>query len=505
VTPFITNLSAFQARLAAGLATPADQTLLGNALATVLTSLATPGPGGLTEDDTSQPAWFAPLYAIGQGAGGGTVGPAPGTPAYNPTFYAYTTIYIDPQNSTGNASDANPGNSNLAPRLTWASVIQSFGSTSPLFNAGQSMSFTFMSSQAPGVDPIFFSPLLTGGGQAVLIGTPVAPEPAFLAGAVTAKSRTVGGNALAVNIAAYLGTAKQGLLVVNTTRSSQAMIASLAAPVATLSQPFTIASLATTAVAPNPVEVDTWAVGDSLTIYFPCGLNLKEWNPIGGDETAAAQPTAGWVFDVEVYDPSGLALSQFEVDCRAAVLAFVNCAFDGRTGVRATAGRGNNAYFIGTYHTNLVFQAGGDAYFSGAIMEVGFTQVSGQSSILGDSIVHGPWSLQGNAAAVGPAFADGTLVVSGSVIRLLGPFYGSYGVTVRAQAAVEMDVASTFAATLLTSGVLQFGSGTTTGSAYVAATGLWTALIALTPANIDANTGLQDASTGGRFCFQQGP
>ena len=87
------------------------------------------------------------------------------------------------------------------------------------------------------------------------------------------------------------------MYLVNTTRSSAAIIDSMAVLVATMQQPQTLASLGSTAVVPTPVEDDTWTTGDSYQIYNLLSLNLKRWRPVGGDETAASQPCGGWVFN----------------------------------------------------------------------------------------------------------------------------------------------------------------------------------------------------------------
>ena len=51
----------------------------------------------------------------------------------------------------------------------------------------------------------------------------------------------------------------------------------------------------------------------------------------------------------------------------------------------------------------------------------------------------------------------------------------------------------------LTTGTLKLGTSTT-GSYYTSGTGLWTGGVTITPANLDANNGLQDPITGARFC-----
>ena len=132
------------------------------------------------------------LYAriAGKGAGGG----APGTPGYNPAWFAATQVYVDPLNG----SDAAAGTSSGAPLKTWAEVVRRYGSNQPTFNYGQSCAYFFLNSQTAGTDPIFFEPRVSGGGQALLEAVPAQVGPSFVGGAVTAKARGAPGTLLQV-------------------------------------------------------------------------------------------------------------------------------------------------------------------------------------------------------------------------------------------------------------------------------------------------------------------
>src|SRR5271155_1444494 len=65
----------------------------------------------------------------------GSAGAAPGTAAYNPSWYALTNIYWDPAGTSG-GNDTNSGEEG-APVLTWAEIIRRYGSFTPIMPYGQ--------------------------------------------------------------------------------------------------------------------------------------------------------------------------------------------------------------------------------------------------------------------------------------------------------------------------------------------------------------------------------
>jgi hypothetical protein len=219
------------------------------------------------------------------------IGGAPGTPAYNPTWYAATSIFWDPAGTSG-GSDANAGTSANTPVLTFAEIVRRYGSNTPVFNYGQSVQITQLTSQPAGQDPVFFEPHVSGGGQAILL---VVLPVAFGTSAVTvntAKARGAPGTLLTLTLASCPAGVAAGMFAVNNTRNSQAFIDSVGATVV-MQQPQTTASINTTAVSPAPVEDDTWTTGDSVSFYTLQSTNLKMWRPIGGDETPGAKPCGG--------------------------------------------------------------------------------------------------------------------------------------------------------------------------------------------------------------------
>src|ERR1700685_576267 len=94
---------------------------------------------------------------------------APGTPSWNPGWYAMTDIYWDPSGANG----GNDGNSGAvgSPVLTFAEITRRYGSTRPRLNQGQSTTIHLLSSQTSDVDTVFFEPYVSGGGQITMDGT----------------------------------------------------------------------------------------------------------------------------------------------------------------------------------------------------------------------------------------------------------------------------------------------------------------------------------------------
>jgi hypothetical protein len=427
-------------------------------------------------------------------------GQAPGQPGYNPTWFATTGVWIDPVNG----NDRLAGNVSGAPLKTWAEAVRRWGSDSPLLVDGQSVTVTFVNSQAAGVDPIFFEPRVSGGGQAILVGAAQVFGAAFELGAVTAKTRGAPGQLLTV-ATMPAGTLKN-MLLVNTGKGSQALIDSVSASTATMQQPQTTVSLASTAVVPAPVEDDTWATSDLAQLYTLVTLNLKRWRPVGGDETAASQPCGGWVFTVTIADPSGTGASVYLHGCTSAANVLVNCVVQGRPHISDEGGRGFGCYMIGCSAVGGCVNFSGYCSLQGGGYLGALGSYAGNMILGGDIIIHGASNFyQGALVEMGQstaAYCDGSFTCYGGNILVLGFAWGSYAVTLNPGGRWVNDTGSTnVLKALLTSGALKLGAATT-GSNFTAGTGLWVSGVALTPAAIDAAPGaaLVDPLTGAGYC-----
>jgi hypothetical protein len=439
-----------------------------------------------------QPVWVQPGVTF-TGANAASVanvalvyGEAPGTPAYNPAWYTLTDVYWDP--TAGN--DTNTGMVG-SPLLTFAEIVRRYGSAAPTFNAGQSVTIHKLTGQAAGVDPVFFQPKLSGGGQAVLLDTLIVVSAAFVGGAVTAKVRGAPGTRLQV-AAMPAGTAA-GMLVFNQTRGSYAFIDSMAGAVATMQQPLTTAAL-TTVGSPNigpGSEDNTWATGDTLVVYNCSPLNLESWRPIGSDVSSGGTICTGWVQFSRILDPSGNTTSSYAhvADCGVSVLSA--CRVDGSVSMDISAsspagptGADGGVYMMGCTVLGALSILGAEAVFCGGGVVVDTFVANGGALLRLDCTIHGALILQGGYSTVDSTFCDGSISVNGGDLSYSVALWGSYTLTVNPRSAVINNTGLTWALTLLTAQTISFEGGT-----------------AVTPASLDTDGGLAMPLLGAGFCF----
>jgi hypothetical protein len=497
-------------------------------------------------------------------SGSGSAGPAPGTPAWNPTWYAATNIYWDPAGTAG-GNDANTGITSGSPLLTFAEIVRRYGSPTPTFNYGQSVTINQLTAQPAGQDPVFFAPRVSGGGQANLVGTLIAVATTFTGGAVTAKVR--GGPGTLLQVATMPGSAAAGQLVFNSTRGSYAFIDSMSGSTATMQQPIPSTVLAPPTSLPTPSEDNTWTTGDTLATFTCPSCNLKMWRPISGDLTSGGQPSGGWVQFITVADSSGAGTSEYTLAADG-INGMAGCNFPGRVNIAYFGGRGDGAYLFGcTLTGTATILSGMPSSIFGGGYKAGITaQCGGGFNMDGDVIVHGTSTVNG-FMQIGAFYGDGTLSIGEGLVTLKAIFEGAFlwgSVAVAVQAGCTfLNAAGTFAANLLTSGALRLGANTTgytspsggtftlngvtqvnvagtfpagapiamslntvgstpgTAAPYFSAAQIanqfsiksptasandvynWEALpasVSITAANLDTNNGLQDPATGARYC-----
>lgn len=196
------------------------------------------------------------------------------------------TWFIDPQNSTGLASDANSGIDALHPVLSYnGGVAAKWGTYSPTFP--QDTTLTWLSSQLLTGDPIILTPILEhsvlkivgvlGAGQLVHSGA--------LAG-VVAKNRTTG-QLLQVDLGF---AAPVGALVKNTQAGKVSfawVYKAVAGTTFALTQPLAPQTAPITAL---PTEVDTWANIDTFEVYVPVSIDLDVIDCMIDGYASAVQP-----------------------------------------------------------------------------------------------------------------------------------------------------------------------------------------------------------------------
>ena len=180
-----------------------------------------------------------------------------------------TNWYIDPQ--TGNNS--NDGKTDLTPIQTWAELIRRWGTSSPVFNAP--VIITFLSDQLNFTDPVYLSPGFGAGGTLTILGTLQHQMDVNLTGVISKNPYATGPNPAGL-LQANLTTAAdgyQGYIVINHTRGGAVCwIDSIASGMAVLTQPL-VSNVPT--YAQFPYEVNTFANGDTVSIYQPTKIYVS--------------------------------------------------------------------------------------------------------------------------------------------------------------------------------------------------------------------------------------
>ena len=263
------------------------------------------------------------------------IGQAPGTPAYNPTWYANTLVCVDPANASGLANDRNAGNSTSAPLLTIGEAFRRWGSRKPCI-PGQVTTLLVMSGQSTAQatsDPYGdFGPVTPLGGF-VWKGALAAVGGTFPCGSVTQISRANPGNDF--QVAGMPGAVAPGQLLYNSTVGSYAYVQSVSGSVATCGAPFSTANVTTVtnninAVASYTSNGSSWASGNTCQIYQPpsvysdkhsfCATSIDSY---GGDATGMAWVQFLNFASVEVGGQSSLVVAP---DTMGAVYSM--CTFD---------------------------------------------------------------------------------------------------------------------------------------------------------------------------------
>lgn len=397
-----------------------------------------------------------------------------------------TDWYWDPQ--AGN--DENTGALG-SPLLTFGEIVRRYGTASPTLPPGQSVTVHLLMSQPLGVDPVAFSPVLSKGGQAILIGTLILRQGVFAAGAVTAKVR--GGPGQLLTVAGMPGGTTANQLVFNQTRNSYAYIDSIAGGTATMQQPLTGASISTVGV-PAAVQDNTWQATDALEIFDPPSCNLVDWTPIASDEnTGGAKASVGWVQFIRVSDSSGADASIFGFVSRAVANVLSMCRVDARSCFSSLNGRGFECYALGCTFVGLVQTiAGGGANFQGGGFALGLNATS-EATLSQDVIVHHACEFIGAVVQLTNCYTDAPFIAFGPAQLRSGVangLWGPGGVQLLMQSSfynINSNVGLTWVQMLTVSGSLMIDN-LTTGSVYNGG-GAMTDGVTITPAAIDAGGG----------------
>lgn len=381
---------------------------------------------------------------------------------WDTVWYQATDIYWDPANSSGLASDANPGLTSGLPLSTFAEITRRYGGHSPILPYGQSVTIHQLSGQTAGQDPVYFSPRVSGGGQAILLGTLTANGATFSPASVTAKNRATP-QLLVLNTVPGGVVAKN--LIHNTTSAltGWAFVDSVAGGNATMSQPLANSTITTTTANPTLTEDNAWANTDTYQAYTLPLCNLKRWRPISSDYSAATQPNAGYVRFVEIADSSGTnGTSVYDLVGESSIVALQACRLDTRMNLVQAGGRVGSCYSIGCDVAGVVFLISGSPNFWGGIARAGLLSNAGSAGVDGDAIVHTSMSVNAAFLIGGAVYTDGAVTLQGGgVYRCTTALWGTGSLTINPGARYWNNSGTTFAASLLLTGAFKLGANTT--------------------------------------------
>lgn len=249
-------------------------------------------------------ALFALLWAIACRAPAPDAGHTYGAlgSIYPPPSWAVANWYVDPANSTAAASDNNTCTTSGAPCLTWKEIIRRYGTYEPILR--QSTTVTWLSSPSDDSDPFIWRPVFGHGAGIIVKGTIGASQQVATGtiSSLTAKNRSTP----QLLQATFPAGVAANQLVFNSTHSSHAWTyAQVSGNTYSVSQPLApYVPLQTTV---SPTEVDTWANTDTVTLYNPVTVNVRELRPraLGIDGTFATFNEFVALYQLNINDPSG--------------------------------------------------------------------------------------------------------------------------------------------------------------------------------------------------------
>lgn len=429
------------------------------------------------------------------------------SPTNNPTW-TQATWFIDPANSTGLASDLNSGIDATHPVLTYnGGVVAKWGTTRPTLV--QNTSITWMSdAPADASDPVVCLPVISGigSGNGVVVtlqgvlGAAQTLHTGALAG-VVAKNRPA-----KQLLEADLGFAAPiGSLVQNTMagKSSYAWVyQNVAGTVFSLTEP-----MAPTVLPFNDsvfTPVDTWANGDTFTVFSPVKVNLVETQPseIVSYNLGLGFPVPLQVVHIAQVGADGPTEDGYEIGGNT---IFIESSSNSQLEIQPSA----SATVMGCVNVFLTSGVFGvpnatiSMIVAGAIISP-FGSIASISTLDYDIIVDGQF-------CVVPAGSAQFLTVFGQVFLQAGTFlvvdrstasfpnaafatpsgmsvlWGSGNLDVAGSARLIYNSGAGQATAIFINGPTGiFINGQTSASSYDAATHAWAGPIALTAANLDA-------------------
>jgi hypothetical protein len=419
-----------------------------------------------------------PLGGIMSGTAGGA------TLAWPAVSWATAAWYVDPSNVTTCAADTNSCTSatcsvgGVGPCLTYGQIVSRWGTISPRLR--QSTTIEFLSSHTDNTDPVYFRPFIEAGAVVQIFG-PLGAAQQIASGVlsnVTAKNRSTPQLLLANS-----GATAVGQLVVNTTHASRAWTYAVSSgSIYKMTEP----SVAVAVPGSCGAGVDTWANGDSVTVYQPVKVNLVDVSATFDQLNGGFNNVTVFIYNVSGFDPASFNCLHLTNATLYESYSARFVKFDGSPGVGFSFCNDvtNNGISGGSFTTNTTISAGAHG-LSGQINDL-FNIFLNTDVILASPT--GVGATFANASAGSPVYIE-----TGKALNVTGSFNGSGGIwwgpgTINLFGQARF-VYTANAATNLLSGI-KINNGTTACSHTGASPDVIACGITLSAANLDAAAGV---------------
>lgn len=367
---------------------------------------------------TPNPKWYGqPAYRDPKKLGLGI--PLQPPPVYQASWDT-PAWFVDPQNASTTASDTNNCTTAVTACLTYAQIAARWGTYSPQLRA-PSITITFLSGHTDNTDPVILRPYLTNFTVFTIQGQlPTAAQSGSLVNTIS-KNR-----ATPQLLQADLGAGGVvGQMIVNTTggKLSRAFLYKNTAGVTwQFTQPIAPSTVPPVTITP----VDTWADGDTFSVFNLPAVNIVDLEPILVDAPAANSNNMLQVYQLTVFDPQGTGR---DIITTNGYVTFTECTVNRRNYVKPllTGGNTNGNGFINVMSRGgigggpslqvLGFGArvltGGPKVLAGAIL---FTMQLASARLDNDVIIDVGISVGYGGGNIGAVF-----IQTGTIFSVFGP------------------------------------------------------------------------------------
>jgi len=298
-----------------------------------------------------------------------------------PPSWSVPEWFIDPQNVTGHASDQNDGVTASTPLLTFAAVVERWGTESPVLR--QNTTLFFLSSQTDDLDPVILNPILANpiGNTSNIVGASlfikgtnnVLASGTFVSVPQTKSASFSGGNLLwQVDLGVAPGAFVHKLLHNITQNSICEIRRVVSGTIVELSQPLTNAGAQGTQY--NFIDVvnpgDAWEILDVVSVNAVSLLQTIDHVQL--DAPTQVVPVNGvCCYRVRLFDPPG-GPNNLDIGYATHIR---ECIVDrSPQGVDAENSVSFDKWFVNNVYTVGVFNAGNIGRFIGGIYAGPFTE-----------------------------------------------------------------------------------------------------------------------------------